>query len=68
MDHWGKKFSTIPIRPIRVDNVMGFQCPKGMDDAFELSFSDGIHVLIGESGVGKTALLKMRYAAARWSA
>lgn len=36
-------------------------------DAFELQFSDGINVLIGENGTGKTTLLKMIYAATQWS-
>ena len=57
----------MPIRSIRVVDVMVFQCPRSVDDAFGMSFSDGINVVIGESGTGKTALLKMLYAAARWS-
>ena len=36
-------------------------------DGFKLSFSDGINVLIGENGVGKTTILKMIYAATQWS-
>lgn len=36
-------------------------------DAFELHFSDGINVMIGENGTGKTTLLKMIYAATQWS-
>ena len=35
--------------------------------AFHLDFCDGINVLIGENGVGKSSLLKMIYAAAQWS-
>lgn len=57
----------MPIRSIRVDDVMVFQRSKCVDEAFEMSFSDGINVLIGENGIGKTALLKMIYAAAQWS-
>ncbi len=57
----------MPIRSIRVDDVMVFQYPRSVDDVFELSFSDGINVLIGDNGTGKTALLKMLYAAAKWS-
>ena len=37
------------------------------NDSFKLDFCDGINVLIGENGVGKTTILKMIYAAAQWS-
>lgn len=36
-------------------------------DGFHLDFSDGINVLIGGNGVGKTSLLKMIYASTQWS-
>ncbi len=36
-------------------------------DVFHLDFCDGINVLIGENGVGKTTILKMIYAATQWS-
>lgn len=36
-------------------------------ESFRLDFCDGINVLIGENGVGKTTLLKMIYAATQWS-
>ena len=39
----------------------------GFDGAFHLDFCDGINVIIGENGVGKTSLLKMIYAATQWS-
>lgn len=71
------------IQSIKVINVMVFQRqwrknnsdPKAtplregdrMHDAFELHFSKGINVLIGKNGTGKTALLKMIYAATQWS-
>lgn len=71
------------IKSIQVMNVMAFQRNirlKGGDpkevplrdgsqlhDAFELSFTDGINVIIGENGTGKTTLLKMIYAATQWS-
>ena len=38
-----------------------------LNDGFHLEFSDGINVIIGENGVGKTSLLKMIYAATQWS-
>ena len=38
-----------------------------IDEAFHLNFSDGINVMIGGNGVGKTSLLKMIYAATQWS-
>lgn len=73
----------MPIQSIRVLNVMAFQRqwrknngdPKEgeirdgdrMQDAFKLRFSDGINVIIGENGTGKTTLLKMIYAATQWS-
>ena len=38
-----------------------------LNDGFKLEFSDGINVLIGENGVGKTTILKMIYAATQWS-
>ncbi len=71
------------IKSIQILNVMAFQgqCRKNNSDpkegeikagdviseAFELEFSDGINVLIGENGTGKTTLLKMIYAATQWS-
>lgn len=57
------------IQSIRIKNVMAFGCqsqdaPKNnMGGAFQLSFSSGINVIIGENGTGKTSLLKMLYAA-----
>lgn len=38
-----------------------------LSDAFQLEFGEGINVIIGENGVGKTSLLKMIYAATQWS-
>ncbi len=38
---------------------------KNAGEAFHLDFGDGINVLIGENGVGKTTILKMIYAAAK---
>lgn len=71
------------IKSIKIMNVMAFQKrwrknnsdPKEgllhegdrIHDAFELLFSDGINVIIGENGTGKTTLLKMIYAATQWS-
>ena len=70
------------IKSIEVMNVMVFRrqwrnqnddCKTGIKagdvlrDAFQLEFCDGINVLIGENGVGKTTLLKMIYAATQWS-
>lgn len=71
------------IKSIEVMNVMVFQrqwrknngdCKEGVlktgdiiNDGFRLDFCDGINVLIGENGVGKTTLLKMIYAATQWS-
>ena len=71
------------IKSISVTNVMVFQRqlrknngdPKSgklvsgdrLCDAFKLKFSDGINVIIGEDGIGKTTLLKMIYAATQWS-
>lgn len=37
------------------------------NDGFKIEFCDGINVLIGENGVGKTTILKMIYAATQWS-
>lgn len=71
------------IRSIKILNIMAFQrqrC-KGDEDckefdakeddvlseAFALRFCDGINILIGENGVGKTTILKMIYAATQWS-
>lgn len=39
----------------------------GISDSFRLRFCDGINVLIGENGVGKTTILKMIYAVAQQS-
>ena len=71
------------IKSINILNVMVFRrqwrknngdCKEGkfkdgdtISDGFELEFSDGINVLIGENEVGKTTLLKMIYAATQWS-
>ena len=71
------------IKSINILNVMVFQrqlrknngdCKEGeikagdkLSDGFHLDFCDGINVLIGENGVGKTTILKMIYAATQWS-
>jgi len=71
------------IKSINILNVMVFRrqwrknngdCKEGelkdgdtISEGFKLEFSDGINVLIGENGVGKTTLLKMIYAATQWS-
>lgn len=71
------------IKSIDILNVLVFQrqwrknngdCKRGtiqsgdkIADGFHLDFCDGINVIIGENGVGKTSLLKMVYAAAQWS-
>ncbi|MBQ6887639.1 MAG: AAA family ATPase [Lachnospiraceae bacterium] len=71
------------IKSVRILNVMAFQrqwretnedcntfevkAGDKISEAFELQFGDGINVLIGENGVGKTTLLKMIYAATQWS-
>lgn len=71
------------IKSIKVLNVMAFQrqiCKNNADcntfdvktgdtlsDSFHLDFCDGINILLGENGVGKTTLLKMIYAATQWS-
>lgn len=73
----------MPIQSIKVRNVMAFQnswrknnadtkdgvIQNGdvIHDQFELQFSDGINVIIGENGMGKTTLLKMIYAATQTS-
>lgn len=71
------------IKSLKVLNVMIFQRQwrknngdtkdgaikegDSISDAFKLDFSDGINVIIGENGVGKTTILKMIYAATQWS-
>lgn len=71
------------IKSIHILNVMVFQrqwhknngdCKEGewkagdsLSQEFQLGFGDGINVLIGENGVGKTTILKMIYAATQWS-
>lgn len=55
------------IKSIYISNIMVFQRQWHKNDAFHLDFCDGINVLIGENGVGKTTILKMIYAAAQWS-
>lgn len=46
-----------------------FDTKKGdiISQGFALKFCDGINILIGENGVGKTTILKMIYAATQWS-
>ena len=56
-------------RHLRKNNA-AFESIKEGDsfhDGFKLEFCDGINVLIGENGVGKTTILKMIYAATQWS-
>lgn len=36
-------------------------------DNFHIDFCDGINIMIGENGVGKTSILRMLYAACEWS-
>lgn len=69
------------IKSIQIKNVMVFQSQRKdkekakpeedtkslSKDGFSLHFCDGINVLIGENGVGKTTILKMIYAATQWS-
>jgi len=71
------------IKSISILNVMVFQRQLRHDngdfkvgemregdqisDGFHIDFCDGINVLIGENGVGKTTILKMIYAATQWS-
>ena len=61
------------IKSIKITNVMAFQNRRETNTenpicaAFELAFSNGINVIIGENGSGKTTLLKMIYAATQWS-
>lgn len=47
------------IKSIRIKNVMAFGCKNNdnIHNAFELNFNDGINVIIGENGTGKTSLL-----------
>ena len=51
----------------RKDTVDKFNDTDASDNTFHLKFGDGINVIIGENGVGKTSLLKMIYAATQWS-
>ncbi len=55
--HWRK--NNADIKTIKEDD--------SINDGFKLDFCDGINVLIGENGVGKTTILKMIYAATQWS-
>lgn len=71
------------IKSINILNVMAFQrqwnknnedskefdSKKGdiISQGFALKFCDGINILIGENGAGKTTILKMIYAATQWS-
>lgn len=71
------------IKSIKVVNVMAFQTQwrvnnsniwrdqlkagDTLSEAFHLDFSDGINIIMGENGMGKTSLLKMIYAATQWS-
>ncbi len=71
------------IKSIVVVNVMAFQTQwrvnnsniqkdqlkagDTLSEAFHLDFCDGINIIMGENGMGKTSLLKMIYAATQWS-
>lgn len=50
-------------------NIEGNQFKTGdtFSEAFCLDFCDGINIIMGENGMGKTSLLKMIYAATQWS-
>ncbi len=56
-------------RHLRKNNAAFSSIEEGdsFSDGFKLEFCDGINVLIGENGVGKTTILKMIYAATQWS-
>lgn len=58
-------------RQWRIDNgdckTSNINTGDTISDGFHLAFGDGINVIIGENGVGKTSLLKMIYAATQWS-
>ncbi len=56
-------------RHLRKNNVAFKSIEEGdsFNDGFKIEFCDGINVLIGENGVGKTTILKMIYAATQWS-
>ena len=56
-------------RHLRKNNadIRSIQQGDSFQEAFMLDFCDGINVLIGENGVGKTTILKMIYAATQWS-
>lgn len=56
-------------RHLRKNNAAFNSVEEGdsFNDGFKLKFCDGINVLIGENGVGKTTILKMLYAATQWS-
>lgn len=48
-------------------DIRSIQEGDSFNEAFRLDFCDGINVLIGANGVGKTSILKMIYAAVQWS-
>ena len=50
------------VKSMNVLNIMTFHHKE-----LKLKFGDGINILIGENGVGKTTLLKMIYAAVQYS-
>ena len=56
-------------RHLRKNNATFKSIEEGdsFNDGFKIEFCDGINVLIGENGVGKTTILKMIYAATQWS-
>lgn len=56
-------------RHLRKNNAAVKTIEEGdsFSDTFKVDFCDGINVLIGENGVGKTTILKMIYAATQWS-
>ncbi len=55
--HWRNKNS----------NIKEIKEGDSFNDGFKMEFGEGINVLIGENGVGKTTILKMIYAATQWS-
>jgi len=56
------------INKIEISNFLAFRRDdKSIVESFNINFSDGVNIFIGENGTGKTSLLKMLFAACEYS-
>lgn len=57
----------MPIKTFQATNFLVFKHRDITRNSFHIDFCNGINIIIGENGVGKTSILRMLYAACEWS-